>query len=102
MLRARDFERIAKTVFGFRGRRRIIHQYQLALEPQHFTIHPTDDEAHGIWIRQPGMTAEHVTRLEDNWWGLGSGPCGPEDAYLTVSVPAMPAARWPGTWQKNV
>jgi alanyl-tRNA synthetase len=42
------------------------------------TIHPTDDEAHDIWIQQPGMTAEHVTRLEDNWWGLGAGPCGPD------------------------
>jgi alanyl-tRNA synthetase len=42
------------------------------------TIHPTDDEAHEIWIQQPGMTAEHVTRLEDNWWGLGAGPCGPD------------------------
>lgn len=26
--------------------------------------------------------------------------CG--DAYLTVSVPYMPAGRWPGTSQKNV
>ncbi len=42
------------------------------------TIHPTDDEAHDIWNRQPGMTAEHITRLEDNWWGLGAGPCGPD------------------------
>ena len=42
------------------------------------TIHPTDDEAHDIWVQQPGMAAEHVTRLEDNWWGLGAGPCGPD------------------------
>jgi alanyl-tRNA synthetase len=42
------------------------------------TIHPTDDEAHEIWIHQPGMTVERVTRLEDNWWGLGAGPCGPD------------------------
>ena len=42
------------------------------------TIHPTDDEAHDIWSRQPGMTAERITRLEDNWWGLGAGPCGPD------------------------
>jgi alanyl-tRNA synthetase len=42
------------------------------------TIHPTDDDAHGIWMRQPGMRAEHITRLEDNWWGLGEGPCGPD------------------------
>ena len=42
------------------------------------TIHPTDDEAHSIWIQQLGMPAEHITRLEDNWWGLGRGPCGPD------------------------
>ena len=42
------------------------------------TIHPTDDEAHDIWVQQPGMTADHVTRLEGNWWGLGAGPCGPD------------------------
>jgi alanyl-tRNA synthetase len=42
------------------------------------TIHPTDDEAHAIWVQQPGMTAGHITRLEDNWWGLGRGPCGPD------------------------
>ena len=42
------------------------------------TIHPTDDQAYAIWLGQPGMTADHVTRLEDNWWGLGAGPCGPD------------------------
>ncbi|MDQ2943880.1 MAG: alanine--tRNA ligase [Candidatus Dormibacteraeota bacterium] len=42
------------------------------------TIHPTDDEAHEIWVRQPGMTPDQITRLEDNWWGLGAGPCGPD------------------------
>jgi alanyl-tRNA synthetase len=42
------------------------------------TIHPTDDQAHDIWMKQPGMTAAQLTRLEDNWWGLGEGPCGPD------------------------
>jgi alanyl-tRNA synthetase len=42
------------------------------------TIHPTDDQADDIWMQQPGMVAAHITRLEDNWWGLGSGPCGPD------------------------
>jgi alanyl-tRNA synthetase len=41
------------------------------------TIHPTDDEAHEIWIKT-GVPAAHITRLEDNWWGLGRGPCGPD------------------------
>src|ERR1700674_3122400 len=42
------------------------------------TVHPTDDQDHEIWMTQPGMTAKHITRLEDNWWGLGAGPCGPD------------------------
>ena len=41
------------------------------------TIHPTDDEAYEIWIKT-GVPAAHITRLEDNWWGLGRGPCGPD------------------------
>ena len=41
------------------------------------TIHPTDDEANEIWIKA-GVPAAHLTRLEDNWWGLGRGPCGPD------------------------
>ena len=52
--------------------------FEMPVERLRVTIHPTDDEAHDIWIRQPGMTAERVTRLEDNWWGLGAGPCGPD------------------------
>jgi alanyl-tRNA synthetase len=52
--------------------------FNMPVDRLRVTIHPTDDEAHGIWIRQPGMTADHVTRLEDNWWGLGAGPCGPD------------------------
>jgi alanyl-tRNA synthetase len=42
------------------------------------TIHPTDDEAFEIWTRATGIPAEHITRLADNWWGLGRGPCGPD------------------------
>jgi alanyl-tRNA synthetase len=52
--------------------------FEMPVDRLRVTIHPTDDEAHDIWIRQPGMTAEHITRLEDNWWGLGAGPCGPD------------------------
>ncbi|HEY8816284.1 MAG TPA: alanine--tRNA ligase, partial [Candidatus Dormibacteraeota bacterium] len=41
------------------------------------TIHPTDDDAHEIWLKT-GVPAAHITRLKDNWWGLGRGPCGPD------------------------
>ena len=52
--------------------------FDMPVDRLRVTIHPTDDEAHGIWMQQPGMSAEHITRLEDNWWGLGAGPCGPD------------------------
>jgi alanyl-tRNA synthetase len=42
------------------------------------TVHPSDDEAFEIWTSRTGIQPEHVTRLGDNWWGLGRGPCGPD------------------------
>jgi alanyl-tRNA synthetase len=42
------------------------------------TIHPSDDQAYEIWTTKTPVLAEHVTRLGDNWWGLGRGPCGPD------------------------
>ncbi|HEX9099634.1 MAG TPA: alanine--tRNA ligase [Candidatus Dormibacteraeota bacterium] len=52
--------------------------FHMPVDRLRVTIHPTDDQAHDIWAKQPGMTAAHITRLEDNWWGLGEGPCGPD------------------------
>ena len=41
------------------------------------TVHLDDDEAEEIW-RQIGIPAERIVRLgEDNFWGIGVGPCGP-------------------------
>ena len=56
----------------------VIKVFDMPVDRLRVTIHPTDDDAHVIWMRQPGMRAEHITRLEDNWWGLGAGPCGPD------------------------
>jgi alanyl-tRNA synthetase len=42
------------------------------------TIHPSDDQAYEVWTTKTAIPAEHVTRLGDNWWGLGRGPCGPD------------------------
>src|SRR6266850_2041419 len=51
--------------------------FEMPADRLRVTIHPTDDEAHAIWIKT-GVPAAHITRLEDNWWGLGRGPCGPD------------------------
>src|ERR1700716_1952369 len=42
------------------------------------TVHPSDDDAFEIWTKKTAIPAGHVTRLGDNWWGLGRGPCGPD------------------------
>src|SRR5229473_1511356 len=56
----------------------VTQRFHMPVERLRVTIHPTDDQAHDIWMQQAGMTADHITRLEDNWWGLGEGPCGPD------------------------
>ena len=52
--------------------------FEMPADRLRVTIHPTDDEAYEIWTQRTGVPAAHVTRLGDNWWGLGRGPCGPD------------------------
>jgi len=52
--------------------------FQMPVERLRVTIHPTDDEAYEIWTKRTSVKPEHITRLADNWWGLGRGPCGPD------------------------
>lgn len=41
------------------------------------TIHPEDDEAFDIWHNTIGIPENRIIRLEDNFWDIGEGPCGP-------------------------
>ncbi len=43
------------------------------------TIYENDDEAFELWNKNIGVPAERIVRLgkEDNFWEIGSGPCGP-------------------------
>jgi alanyl-tRNA synthetase len=52
--------------------------FEMPTDRLRVTIHPTDDEAYEIWTQRIGVPAAHITRLADNWWGLGRGPCGPD------------------------
>src|SRR5437870_2607634 len=52
--------------------------FGMPVERLRATVHPSDDEAFEIWTTKTAIPAEHVTRLGDNWWGLGRGPCGPD------------------------
>ncbi len=49
------------------------------------SIYPNDDEAEQIWLKQPGLNPEHIVRLEDNFWEIGPGPCGPDsEIYIDL------------------
>ncbi|MBE7021793.1 MAG: alanine--tRNA ligase [Ruminococcaceae bacterium] len=43
------------------------------------TIYEEDDEAFSIWTNEVGVAPDRVVRMgkEDNFWEIGSGPCGP-------------------------
>ncbi|MGE4589594.1 MAG: alanine--tRNA ligase [Acidaminococcaceae bacterium] len=41
------------------------------------TIYTDDDEAFDIWHNVVGVPTERIIRMEENFWEIGSGPCGP-------------------------
>ncbi|PTL40599.1 alanine--tRNA ligase [Alkalicoccus saliphilus] len=41
------------------------------------TIYPEDEEAFQIWKDEIGLPEEKIIRLEENFWDIGEGPCGP-------------------------
>ena len=51
--------------------------FQMPVDRLRVTIHPSDDQALEIWVNS-GVARDRITRLGDNWWGLGRGPCGPD------------------------
>ena len=43
------------------------------------SVFEDDDEAEEIWVKEVGVDPTHIVHLgrEDNFWEIGSGPCGP-------------------------
>lgn len=41
------------------------------------TVYPNDQEAYDRWL-SVGMAEDHIIRLEENFWEIGEGPCGPD------------------------
>ena len=52
---------------------------ELPPERLYVSIYENDDEAFDIWTKEVGVSPDHMVRLgkEDNFWEIGSGPCGP-------------------------
>ncbi|MCR8634108.1 alanine--tRNA ligase [Paenibacillus radicis (ex Xue et al. 2023)] len=64
------------------------------------TVYPEDTEAFEYWNKKIGLPAERIYKLEENFWDIGEGPCGPcteifydrGDAYGDLNDPEC----WPG------
>ncbi|WP_306812840.1 alanine--tRNA ligase [Paenibacillus soyae] len=64
------------------------------------TVYPEDEEAFRYWNEKIGLPAERIYKLEENFWDIGEGPCGPcteifydrGDKYGDLSDPEC----WPG------
>ena len=52
---------------------------ELPVDKLWVSIYENDDEAFELWNKEIGVPEERIVRLgkEDNFWEIGSGPCGP-------------------------
>ncbi|MDQ0110794.1 alanine--tRNA ligase [Paenibacillus harenae] len=64
------------------------------------TVYPEDEEAFALWNKKIGLPEERIYKLDENFWDIGEGPCGPcteifydrGDKYGDLSDPEC----WPG------
>lgn len=55
----------------------VVDVLKIPAEKLWVTIHTEDDEAFKIWHEEIGLAPERIVRLEENFWEIGTGPCGP-------------------------
>ncbi|OOC59439.1 alanine--tRNA ligase [Paenibacillus ihbetae] len=41
------------------------------------TVYPEDEEAFKLWNEKIGLPESRIIKLQDNFWDIGEGPCGP-------------------------
>ncbi len=57
----------------------ITKELEIPVDKLYVTVYEEDDEAAEIWKNEVGVAPDHVVRMgkEDNFWEIGTGPCGP-------------------------
>ena len=52
----------------------------LGLDPDrlYVTYYPKDPETKTLWMDKVGLPEDHIIPVEDNFWDIGAGPCGPD------------------------
>ena len=49
------------------------------------SIYTDDEEAFEIWHKDIGIPADRIVRMEENFWEIGPGPCGPcSEIYIDL------------------
>ncbi len=51
--------------------------FAIPIEKLYFTIYPDDNFTYEKW-QSLGVPKNHIIKLEDNFWEIGEGPCGPD------------------------
>jgi len=51
--------------------------FNIPLEKLYFTIYPEDVDTFNKW-KSLGVDESHIVKLDDNFWEIGEGPCGPD------------------------
>lgn len=51
---------------------------ELDKDKLYVTIYPDDKEAHDYWHNMIGLADERIFPMDDNFWEIGEGPCGPD------------------------
>jgi alanyl-tRNA synthetase len=52
---------------------------EIPYELLYVSIYENDDEAYDLWHEMIGLSDEKIFRMgkDDNFWEIGTGPCGP-------------------------
>ena len=99
-IRTNDIENVGKTAIhhtffemlgnfsigAYFKKEAIAFSYELLTSKKYFgldkdklyiTVHPSDKEAYDLWLDM-GIESFHIIKLENNYWEIGEGPCGPD------------------------
>lgn len=51
--------------------------FAIPVEKLYVTVYPDDKKTYDRWV-ELGMDPTHIAKIEDNFWEIGEGPCGPD------------------------
>ncbi|MDQ0204426.1 alanine--tRNA ligase [Pectinatus haikarae] len=63
----------------------LTEELELPADKLWVSIYPKDEEAYKIWTEKTSVNPEQIVRMEDNFWEIGTGPCGPDsEIYIDL------------------